>query len=307
MITHYFRTIKDTELKVLPDPRSGTWTHCVAPTDEDLAQLVKDFALDDAILEDSKDFYEVPRMERSGGVAYFFTRFPFDKKDEDADTAPLLIVMGESFVITISATEVPQFAKFFDGKKELYTTQKAKLFIEIMTAITNSFERKLVKLRREVHRDRAQLRNIGNREIERFVTHEHELNDLLAAVVPTNSWLQQVTTSNYMQLYSDDVELMEDLLIANNQMAESARSVLKTIQNLRNASEAILTNNLNSTIRTLTVITIILTIPTIVASLFGMNVEMPLGTHPYAFWLVLVFIFMVVSLVVWKFRQNRWL
>jgi len=307
MITHYFRTIKDTELKVLDTPRSGVWTHCVGATNEELAKLVTDFALDDAILEDSKDFYEVPRMERSGGVAYYFTRFPFDQEDEDADTAPLLIVMGESFVITIAPVEVPQFKAFFTGKTELYTTQKAKTFIQIMRAVTNSFERKLVKLRKEVHRDRAKLRNVGNREIERFVNYEHELNDLLAAIVPTNGWLQQVTTSNYMQLYSEDMELMEDLLIANNQMAESARSVLKTIQNLRNASEAILTNNLNVTIKTLTVITILLTIPMIVASLFGMNVDIPLDEHPYAFWLIGVFVLTVVSLVVWQFKQNRWL
>ncbi len=307
MITHYFRTIKDTELKVLDTPRSGVWSHCVAPTDEELAKLVTDFALDDAILEDIKDFYEVPRMERSGGVAYYFTRFPYEQDDQDVDTAPLLIVMGESFVITIAPVEVPQFKQFLTGKAEIYTTQKAKSFIQIMRAVTNSFERKLVKLRREVHRNRAKLRHIGNREIERFVNHENELNDLLAAVVPTNVWLQQVTTSNFMQLYSDDMELMEDLLIANNQMAESARSVLKTIQNLRNASEAILTNNLNSTIRTLTVITILLTIPTIVASLFGMNVTLPLSAHPYAFWLIGVFILMIVSLVIWQFKQNKWL
>ena len=307
MITHYFRTIKDTELKTLDTPRSGVWTHVVGATDEELAKLVTDFALDDAILEDTKDFYEVPRMERNGGVTYYFTRFPSDQQNEDADTAPLLIVMGESFVITISPVEVPQFKAFLSGKKEVYTTQKAKTFIQIMTAVTNSFERKLVRLRRAVHRDRAKLRQIGNREIERFVNYEHELNDLLAAVVPTNAWLQQVTTSNYMQLYSEDMELMEDLRIANNQLAESARSVLKTIQNLRNASEAILTNNLNATIRTLTVLTILLTIPTIIASLFGMNVTLPLSDHPYAFWLIAVFILMIVSLVIWQFKQNRWL
>jgi magnesium transporter len=307
MITHYFRTIKDLELKVIDAPRSGVWTHCMAPDQAELDLLVKEYALDDAVLEDILDFYEVPRMERIGGVSYFFTRFPFEQKVEDADTAPLLIVMGESFVLTISLNEVPQFKPFFDGKEEIYTTQKAKTFIQIMEALTKSFERKLVKLRREVHRDRSTLRHVGNREIERFVSHEHELNDLLAAIVPTNSWLQKVTVGNFMQMYSEDTELMEDLLIANNQMAESARSVLKTIQNLRNASEAILTNNLNSTIRTLTVITIILTIPTIVASLFGMNVSLPLAEHPYAFWLILVFIMMIVSLVVWQFKQNRWL
>jgi len=215
--------------------------------------------------------------------------------------------MGESFVITISQEEVPQFKRFLEGREEIHTTQKAKFFIQIMTAITASFEGKLVKLRRAVHRDRGQLRMIGNKEIVRFVNYEHELNDMITAMVPTNTWLQQVTTGNFMQLYNDDVEFMEDLMIANSQMVESARSVLKTIQNVRNASEAILTNNLNSTIRTLTIITIILTIPTIVASLYGMNISLPLADFRYAFWVVMAFILAIVSLVVWMFKRNKWL
>lgn len=307
MITHYFRTLKDEKLKAVTEVRSGVWTHVVSPTDAELAKLVSDYNLDDSILEDVKDFFEVPRLERSGSVSYFFTRYPFEQTNEDVDTAPLLIAMGESFVLTIAQREVPQFKDFIKEDSEIITTQKAKLFIQIMSAVTRSFERELVRLRRAVHRDRARLRRIGNREIERFVTYEHKLNDMIAAVVPTNSWLQTVTKGNYIQLYSDDVELMEDLMIANSQLVESARSVLKTIQNVRNATEAILTNNLNFTIRTLTALTIILTIPTIVSSLYGMNVDLPLQNHPYAFWLVLTVITGAVTVVGYYFWRNRWL
>lgn len=307
MITHYFRTLKDSELKEVGEIRSGVWTHVVEPTDEELVELVRDYSLDETILDDARDFFEVPRMERSQGATYFFTRYPYKEEKEDTDTAPLLIVMGESFVLTIAQREVPQFKQFLSGKTEVHTTQKTKTFIQLMSAITVSFERKLVTLRRSVHRDRARLRHIGNREIERFVNYEHELNDIISTIVPTNAWLQQVTNGNYMQLYNEDVELMEDLMIDNSQLVDSARTVLKSIQNIRNATEAILTNNLNATIKTLTVLTIILTIPTIVASLYGMNVALPLMHHQYAFWLVIVLILAVVSLVVWFFKKVKWL
>ncbi len=307
MITYYFRTLKDAELKKLDAPRAGVWVHVVKPTETELESLIKEFALDDAILEDITDFFEVPRMERSGGVGYYFTRYPFDQNEEDVDTAPLLIVMGESFVITISPKEVPQFKQFIDGREAVHTTQKAKLFIQIMTALTESFEKKLVRLRRAVHRDRAELRQIGNREIVRFVNYEHELNDMIAAVVPTNTWLRQVTTGNYMALYNDDIELMEDLMIDNSQMVESARSVLKTIQNVRGASEAILTNNLNATIKTLTIITILLTIPNIVSSLYGMNVLLPGMNNVWSFWVIIGVILAVVAAALFMFKRSKWL
>jgi magnesium transporter len=307
MITHYFRTIKDTELKTLDAVRTGVWTHVVAPTDEEIAQVIKDFALDDAIIEDARDFFEVPRLERSAGVMYFFTRYPFDEKQEDSGTAPLLIIVGESFVVTFALREVPQFKAFLEGTAEVVTTQKAKFFIQIMDSITTSYEKELVRFRKSVQKDRARLRRIGSREIERLVNFETDLNDIISALVPTNSSLQQVTNGSYMQLYNEDVELMQDLMIANSQLVDSARSVLKSIQNIRTAAESILTHTLNTTIRTLTILTILLTIPTIIASLYGMNVPLPLGDNPYAFWMVIISILTIVAGVVLLFKHHKWL
>jgi magnesium transporter len=307
MITHYFKTVQDTQLKAVEAVRTGVWTHVVAPTDEEVAQIVADYALDDGILEDARDFFEVPRHERSAGVNYFFTRYPFDEKDEDSGTAPLLIVMGESYLLTFAVREVPQFKAFIDGTEAVTTTQKAKFFIQIMDSITMSYEKELVRFRKLVQKDRARLRRIGSREIERLVDFENDLNDIITALVPTNIWLQQVTSGNYMQLFNEDVELMQDLMIANSQLVDSARSVLKTIQNIRSASEAILTNRLNTTIRTLTILTIILTVPTIIASIFGMNVAIPFGNNKYAFWMVLGVIVVTVLGVVWLFKRNKWL
>lgn len=307
MITHYFKTIKDTELKTVETVRTGVWTHVVAPTDEEVENIIAQYALDEAVIEDARDFFEVPRMERGNGVTYFFARYPFDEKKEDSGTAPLLIVMGESFVLTFALREVPQFNAFFEGKVDIVTTQKTKFFIQLMDSITQSYERELVRLRKAVQRDRARLRKIGSREIERLVNFENDLNDIIAALIPTNTWLQQVTTGHYMQLFNEDLELMQDLMIANSQLVDSARSVLKTIQNIRTATEAILTNKLNTTIRTLTVLTIILTVPTIIASLYGMNVSLPFENNPYAFWMVLGSIVTIVLGVVFLFRHHKWL
>lgn len=307
MITHYFRTIKDTELKQVSDVRAGVWTHMVAPTAEEIDLVVEQYALDETILADAQDFFEVPRLERSNSVSYFFARYPFDGKEYESDTAPLLIVVGESFIVTLALFEVPQFKQFLEGKTVVYTTQKAKFFIQIIDSITKSYEKELIRFRKSVQRDRTRLRRIGSREIERLVDSEDALNEIITALIPTNVWLHQVTNGNYMQLYNEDVELMNDLMIANNQLVDSARSVLKTIQNLRSATEAILTNRLNLTIRTLTILTILLTLPTIVASLYGMNVPLPLSHNPYAFWMVLSFIFTIVLFVILLFKHHKWL
>lgn len=305
MITHYFRTLKDEKIKEVSDIRAGVWTHVEAPGEAELEQLTNDFALDAAIVADARDLFEVPRFERSGSVAYFFTRYPFDDTDEDIDTAPLLIVMGESFVITISQRKVPFLEKMIK-KSEVITTQKAKFFIQIMTGLTTAFDTELVRMRRAVHKDRVSLQNIGSKDITRLVGYEHALNEAIAAIVPTNAWLQQITNGNYMQLFTDDVELMEDLMIANSQLVESSKMLLKTIQNIRSATEAILTQSLNNTIKLLTALTIILTVPTLVSSLYGMNVGLPLMNNDNAFWAILVVIVAAMALMVYFFRRKGW-
>lgn len=306
MITYYFRSVKDTALREIEAPRSGVWVHAENPTEGEVSTILQQFKLDDAILEDAKDFFEVPRLERSDGVTYFFTRYPYSDQKEDIDTAPLLIAIGESFVLTVALRPVPQFEPIFKGKTEVHTTQKTQLFIELMEVITQSFERQLVRLRRAMHRDRGELRKFGSQEIVRYVNYEHRLNDMVAALVPTNTALQQVMNGHYIQTFEEDRELMEDLRIDNAQAVDSARTLLKTIQNVRSASEAILTNNLNNRIKTLTVLTILLTVPTIISSLFGMNVPLPFSEQPHAFLFVIFIVLGLVGIGVWYFKKHEW-
>jgi magnesium transporter len=306
MITHYYRETDESELETLLDSKQNVWTHVVAPTEADLQNLVSLYGLDDAIIEDVKDFFEVPRFEQEEGISYFFTRYPYDVKDFDIDTAPLLIVLGKTFLITIAEREVPFLNKFISGKRTFSTIQNTKLFLEFLDELMGTYEKKLTRTRRMVYRDMGKVRTIGANEIQRLVFFEQELNETIAALVPTNTWLQQLTKGNYLRLFSEDMELLEDLLIGYNQLVDSSKAILKTIQNIRGASEAILTQNLNNTIRTLTALTIVLTIPTLVSSLFGMNVPIPFQNNPYAFWFVLALIITAVAGTI-QLLRNRWL
>jgi magnesium transporter len=305
MITHYFRTLKDERLKLITDVRSGVWTHVVAAGESDFDAVIKLFDLDSTIVADAQDLFEVPRFDRSAGILYFFTRYPFDHSDEDIDTAPILIVMGESFVLTMAQQTVP-FIDQMVKKEDVYTTQKAKLFIQIMSSLTTAFDNELVHMRKAVYKDRVRLQRIQTGDIARLVGYEHALNEAIAALIPTNAWLNQLMTGNHMQLFSEDIDLMEDLMIANSQLVESSKMLLKTIQNIRSATEAIVTQNLNNTIRMLTALTITLTVPTIIASLYGMNVRLPFADNQYVFFGILAAVLVVIAGMMLYFKLKKW-
>ncbi len=306
MITYYFRTIKDTELKQLDAVRTGVWVHAESPTTEEMKKLQADFGLDEDIMEDAEDFFEVPRLEKSDGGTYFFTRYPYREIKEDSETAPLLIIMGESFVLTVALRPVPFLERFFSGKEAVVTTQKAKFFILMVEALTNSYDSELIKLRKAVQKERVRLTKIGMKGIERLVQYESRLNSMVDALVPTNAWLQQVPKGNYMQLFSDDIDDMEDIIIANNQVVNQARSILKTIQNMRGGIEAIMTSRLNNSLSILTVLTILLTVPLVIASLYGMNINLPLQDSPFAFFYILAANGIILAILIWFFQKKGW-
>jgi len=306
MITHYFRTVKDDSLKEVLEARSGVWTHVVSPAKDELRTLVETFSLNADIIEDATDFYEVPRVEKTGGATYFFTRYPLHDLEQDNTTAPILIIIGESFVVTVTAREIPLLKRLISGEVLIYTTQKAKFFITLMDIITQSFDKELLRLRKAVHKDRVRLQKIGTKEIERLVNHETVLNSMIDALIPTNTWLQLVTNGQYIQLYKEDVETMQDLVIASGQVVDSARSVLKTIQNIRSAIEAIMTSRLNNALRILTVLTILLTVPLVIASLYGVNVDLPFQEGKYTFYFILLLNIGILTILAVLFKKKDW-
>ncbi len=305
MIKYYFRTIKDESLKELVEPRTGVFVSVVEPNEADIEKLVKDFALDPDILKDASDFYEVPRLERSGFTTYFFTRYPYREQKDNA-TAPILIVLGESFVMSISMKEVPIFKDIFAPESAVVTTQKTKVFITLMNIITKAYNQELLRLQKAVHKDRVRIESITTKEIARLVMYENTLNSMIDALTPTNVCLEQIASSSALQLYKEDIATMEDLTIANTQVMKSAGAVLRTIQNIRSASEAIMTSQLNSALKVLTVLTILLTVPLVIASLYGMNVDLPFQDSEYVFFGLLGLNFVILAILVFVFRRNRW-
>ncbi len=307
MITYYFRKEKDTPLEEISEFISGAWTNVINPTEEELKSLIHGRNLEETIIEDIQDFFEVPRFEIEDSNAYFFTRYPYDVKDLDIDTAPILFILTESGLITITEQEAPFLKVFLDDKRPYTTTDKAHLFLEFLTELMVAYEKKLTKTRKMVYRDMGRVRSMRGKDVQRLVYIEQELNEVISALVPTNQWFNQLTKSSYIKFLDDDRELLEDLLIEGGQLVDSAKSILKTIQNIRGASETILTQGLNNTIRTLTAVTIILTIPTLISSLFGMNVSNPLEEYSHAFWLVILIITIVMALTMYFFNKNRWM
>ncbi len=306
MIKIYQKRIVDSEIKEVGEFRPGSWICAQKASEEEVAVLERDFKLDSNILKDALDPFEAPRVETEGGIVYIFTRVA-QKLEERIITVPLLIVIGPDFVLTLSKDENQILNKFMDNGLKFTTTQKTQLLLIIFSEIMKSYNSFLTSISRNVREASGKVGKINEKVIMNFVGFEEELNDFLSALTHTSPVLQNILGGKLIKLYQQDGELMEDLILSANQLISLCQSTLKNIVNIREAYSTIVTNDLNRVIKLFTSLTVILTIPTIIASMYGMNVGLPLAGNPGAFWIISLAIVVIVSGVLYVFSRNRWL
>ncbi len=305
MISIYYRNLRDKQIQELDKYRIGSWIHTEAPTDEDLKYLVEKHNLDESLLKDATDEYEVPRTEVEDGVIYIFSRYPFKRNDQIL-TSPILFVIQESHVVTVTKEKFPLMDTFLK-RNVFFTTQKTKLFLQLFSLINSSYNSYLHSISRETRTSSYDLERISNKDIALFVRYERVLNDFHLALVRTNAVLNNLMSHNMLRLYEEDRDLLEDLFLNNEQLIQLSKENLKSIVNIRDAYSTIMTHNTNRVIRFFTSVTVILTIPTIIASIYGMNVQLPYQQSPSAFLGIMIIISLISIGLVVMFLMNDWL
>jgi magnesium transporter len=308
VINYYHSTARDRVLNKVDQPKAGSWCHAVAPIKKELDKLAKDFNLDRDLLEDAVDIYEAPRIEISEGATYVFTRYCHPEGQEIA-TEPLLIIYTTNNIITIMRTGSTVLDQLLSSKVEILTTQKTKLFMRILEQVNRSYSLQMHIIIKKILRSRAQLRRsvVRSDEIIQFIEMEEDLNEFLSALQPQALVLSKLETGRYMKLYEDDKDLVEDIKLGTAELIELAKTRVKTAINIRQAYDAIATNNLNKIFKRLTSIAIFLAIPTIISGIFVMNVDLPLQHVKYAFLIVVAIILVTVALMVQYFKGRDWL
>ena len=287
MITFYRSVSQKPEITRIKEILSGTWIRCEQPGDEELQELIA-FGLDEDILRDSLDPHEVPRLDTENGWTYFITRLP-DTDDEFNDfTTPILFAMGKKNLVTVSSDPLDRLWQPFIDTVQVPTTQKTKLFMYMIEAITRQYSTRVAQINRQMRAATSDVRNLNPREITQLVEYERKLNDYLDALIPTNTALENLLGGKLLTLYEDDKDIIEDLSIDLEQLIARCTSLLRTITNLRDSYRAVMDTRLNETMRVLTTITLAFTVPTMVAGLFGMNLTIPGAEQPYMFWVVLL-------------------
>ena len=114
--------------------------------------------------------------------------------------------------------------------------------------------------------------------------------------------LEKLLRGRFIKIYEEDQDLFEDVLIEVKQAIEMSGIYSDVLSGTMDAFASLISNNLNIVMKRLTVVTIIMSIPTTVASFYGMNVS---GIPLPSFWPATIFSFALAGIIgFYMYRKN---
>ena len=126
----------------------------------------------------------------------------------------------------------------------------------------------------------------------------------LTALRSNELLMMKMVRTNFLQLNEDEKDFLDDLIVETSQALEMANTYTNILNSTLDAFASIISNNQNEVLKRLTTLTIVLTVPILIASIYGMNVPIPYKDTPYAFWIPVIISLIILAVVAWNYFKR---
>ena len=277
----------------------------VSPDEQERKHLVEALKLDEHTLASALDPDELARLEFEPEHTAIIFKRPRNYSSEDrfvfkvASTGlflfadKLIIVLGDN----VPLFQGKQFAKVSSLQEIMLKMIYSSIFhfvehLKVINAVSDSLEEQI-----NTSMQNKYLLNLFSLE-KSLVYYLNGLN--------SNAKLIERLRNNAAKIgiSGESLEFVDDMLIENSQCYEQAEIYSNILASMMDARVSIVSNNINWLMKTLTIITIAIMLPTLVVSIFSMNVEFPGKQHPLMFWFIIAMagcsVFSVRLMWLWK-------
>lgn len=305
-----FYKTTDSGLAVLEAPEKGCWIDLSKPTREEIARVQELMQTEPDFLTAALDEEERARIESEDGNTLIIVDIPIVEAEGASflyTTIPLGIVFSEDYICTVCLRETPLTADFIGGKvKGFFTFKKTRFILQLLYRNSTRFLQYLKQIDKTSTRIQNDLqRSMKNKELIQLLSLEKSLVYFSTALTSNEMVLDKMMKLDYVKKYQDDTDLLEDVIIENRQAIEMCNIYRDILSGTMDAFASVISNNLNIVMKLLTAITIVLSIPTVIASLWGMNVNVPFAGSSSGFWIVLAITAGLTLLVTFIMRKKH--
>lgn len=301
-----------TQIVAIDKWEPNCWVQITCPSDEDANFLLNDLNIPDYFLADISDTDERARVEMEEGWTMIILRIPYIKEDEETrspfTTVPLGIILKKDICITVChyvTNMMDDFLTHYRRKNKGFTDAVDMIF-RLFLSSSVWYLKLLKQMHFQIERAKHDLdKSIDNKDLISLSHLQNSLTYFITSIRGNNTLLSQVKFK--LPVDELDADLIEDVNIEMRQASETASIYSNILNSMMDTYANVINNNMSSVMKLLTSISIILMFPTLIASIYGMNVKNGLEDTPYGMPFILVLSAVITGLFVWYFHKQRWI
>ena len=268
------------------------WINLAEPTTAELERVLSFSQVPRDFLTDPLDREERPRFESEDGFSLIIVHVPYPiRGDEDDDTVlpyetlPLGIVLFGNSVITICSSLTPVTNAFLDQIRRVCPPCEQNRFaFRLLWHSAVLFLRYLRDMHSKIEELEDSLHeSISNEVLLKLLTFQKSLVYFSTSLKADNILINRLDHARQLSLTEDDSDVLDDAAVEYQQALETATIHANILNGTMDTFASLINNNLNNVMKYLAAATILLAAPTWIASLWGMNVELPMKDYPHAF------------------------
>ena len=285
------------------------WIQVTCPTEEDQLLLEKQFSIPDYFMSDISDTDERARYEYDDGWMLIILRIPYVKEIRSRTpytTVPLGIIHKRDVTITVCYYETNMMIDFvsFQQKRGVGFTDYVDMIFRLFLSSAVWYLKRLKQINSLIEKAKRNLdREVNNESLIGLSRLQDSLTYFVTSIRGNETLLSKLKFK--LQIDELDADLIEDVNIEMTQARETTNIYSNILESTMDTYSSIINNNMNTVMRTLTSVSILMMFPTLIASLFGMNLVNGMETSRYGFVIAMVISLAVSGLFWWIFRQKR--
>ncbi len=274
------------------------WIHLDEPDTSEIEQITSKYELPDDFITDLQDSDEISRLEYENGGILIIMRVPVFYKHKTSKlpfaTVPLGLIILPDKIISASFFDQEIMTTFLEGKHRPFNITPQSFILNINLRTSVYYLRFLKEINRRTNNIEQELHvSMKNKELIRLLRLEKSLVYFTTSLKSNEIILERIQRSRWLQNDPEGEDMVDDVIIENKQAIDMANIYSDILSGMMDAFASVISNNLSIVMKFLTVITIIIALPTMIFSMYGMNIHLPLQESPWAFLAV-----MGVSLII---------
>ena len=280
-------------LRETSDFAPSCWINLVEPSTTELEAVLTHSGVPRDFLTDPLDAGERPRFDWEDDANMLIVHVPMQVASGDDvvpyRTVPLGIIFVGQTVITVCSARTQVTTAFLDQIRRVCPPSDKYRFAfrllwhagVLFLRYINDIHSRTAALEDELHE------SISNEVILKLFQIEKTFVYFTTSLKADTIALARANTARQLTLSEDDRDFLEDALVEYQQALETATIHANILNGTLDTFASLINNNLNNVMKYLTAATILLAVPTLVASVYGMNIGLPFQGHPYAFAIVM--------------------